>query len=273
MFPRSGGEKVYLEAVYKHPQLLATIVFGTYAVTLGFTAAGCIVFANHILIALNVRGTDFVAQAIAVVVISWVTMVHTFVPRIGIWIMNGLSSMKILLLLFIVLTGITVLCGYFHTVPDPYSSFRQPFASSVGNSGSYATALFKILSSYIGWGNAAYVMSEVRRPVPTLKVAGPLGLGICGVLYILANVAYYAVLETDDVKNCGTTVASAFVRKVYGEHAERVVSACIALSALGNVMSVTFAQSRVNQELAKEGILPFSKFWASSWPAGEHSVT
>lgn len=37
MFPRSGGEKVYLEAVYKRPQFLATVVFSTQAVLLGFT--------------------------------------------------------------------------------------------------------------------------------------------------------------------------------------------------------------------------------------------
>jgi amino acid transporter len=46
----------------------------------------------------------------------------------------------------------------------------------------------------------------------------------------------------------------------------------VATSALGNVMTVTFAQSRVNQELAKEGVLPFSKFWASSWPFGSPSA-
>jgi amino acid transporter len=37
-------------------------------------------------------------------------------------------------------------------------------------------------------------------------------------------------------------------------------------------MAVTFAHSRVNQELAKEGILPFSKFWASTWPMGAPSA-
>jgi hypothetical protein len=37
MIPRSGGEKVYLEAVYRRPKLLATIVFAVYSVFLGFT--------------------------------------------------------------------------------------------------------------------------------------------------------------------------------------------------------------------------------------------
>lgn len=37
-------------------------------------------------------------------------------------------------------------------------------------------------------------------------------------------------------------------------------------------MTVTFAQARVNQELAKEGVIPYPKFWASSWPFGSPSA-
>lgn len=46
MFPRSGGEKVYLEAVYTRPRGLATIFYATQSILLGFTASGCIVFAQ-----------------------------------------------------------------------------------------------------------------------------------------------------------------------------------------------------------------------------------
>lgn len=46
MFPRSGGEKVYLEAVYKKPKYLATVIFASNAILLGFTASGCIVSFN-----------------------------------------------------------------------------------------------------------------------------------------------------------------------------------------------------------------------------------
>lgn len=37
MIPRSGGEKNYLEAVYKKPKLLITIFFAVQAIALGFT--------------------------------------------------------------------------------------------------------------------------------------------------------------------------------------------------------------------------------------------
>lgn len=37
MFPRSGGEKVYMEAVYSQPKLLISVVFAVQIVVLGFT--------------------------------------------------------------------------------------------------------------------------------------------------------------------------------------------------------------------------------------------
>jgi hypothetical protein len=36
MIPRSGGEKVYLEAAYRKPNLLITVVFAVQAIALGF---------------------------------------------------------------------------------------------------------------------------------------------------------------------------------------------------------------------------------------------
>ena len=56
----------------------------------------------------------------------------------------------------------------------------------------YATATFKVLFAYFGWSNANYVLNNVRNPVRTLKIAGPLGLGICAALYLLVNIAYFS---------------------------------------------------------------------------------
>lgn len=43
MYPRSGGEKVYLEAVYRRPKHLATLIFAAYAIFLNFSSASCLV--------------------------------------------------------------------------------------------------------------------------------------------------------------------------------------------------------------------------------------
>ena len=55
--------------------------------------------------------------------------------------------------------------------------------------------MFKVLNAYNGWSNVNYVLNDVKNPVRTLKISGPLGLGICAILYFLANVAFFAYVR------------------------------------------------------------------------------
>ncbi|KAG2105845.1 amino acid transporter [Suillus discolor] len=270
MFPRSGGEKVYLEAVYKKPKYLATAVFAVNSILLGFTASSCIVFASHILVAADQSVDRWNERIIALGVIFFVVLLHGLAPKTGVLIMNLLSIFKIAILIFVVITGWVVLSGK-TSVADPNYNFRNAFAGSSTSSNDYATATFKVLIAYGGWASVNYVMNNVRNPVRTLKIAGPLGLGICAFLYLLANVAYFAAATKTEIDESGVAVASLFFGNVFGPAAERALAIFIALSALGNVVTVTFGAARVNQELAKEGIpLPFgNKFWASNWPTGK----
>lgn len=48
MIPRSGGEKVYLEAAFRQPKLLITVVFAVQAVALGFTGTCACLPSSHI---------------------------------------------------------------------------------------------------------------------------------------------------------------------------------------------------------------------------------
>lgn len=270
MIPRSGGEKVYLEAIYRRPRYLATVIFAMNAILLGFTAAGCIVFAQNILIAAQQPDPQWVVRGIAVGVIVFVTLLHGLTPRLGIFIMNTLSLFKIVILLVIVITGWVVLSGKTH-IQDPHVNFRDVFAGSSHSGNDYATATFKVLFAYSGWSNVNYVLNDVKNPIRTLKIAGPLGLGICAALYLLANVAYFAAATKADIVKSSVTVASLFFKNVFGVKAERALSVLVALSALGNTITTTFAAAKVNQELAKEGVpLPFgNRFWASNWPTGK----
>ncbi|KZT38210.1 amino acid transporter [Sistotremastrum suecicum HHB10207 ss-3] len=261
IWPQSGGEKVYLERIYPRPKYLATVIFASNAILLGFTASGCIV--RH-------EAGRWTERGIALGVIAFVTLIHGLTPRAGVYLMNALSFFKIFILLFVVITGWVVLSGKTH-IADPHANFRHAFAGSSHKPNDYATATFKVLNAYAGWSNVNYVLNEVRNPIRTLKIAGPLGLGICAVLYLLANVAYFAASTKTEILKSGVTVASLFFGNVFGAHAQKALTVFVALSALGNVLTVTFAQSRVNQELAKEGIpLPFgNRFWASNWPTGK----
>ncbi|KAJ5088895.1 hypothetical protein N7456_012511 [Penicillium angulare] len=273
----------------KSPKLLITVVFAIQAVALGFTASGCVVFASYIWVAAGKEASEWEERGVAISVIVFITLLHTFLPNWGVRGMNVLGVYKIILLLFIVVTGWVVLSGRVSSIPDPYASFHNSFEGSATSSNPYAIALFKVLNSFAGWSNAAYVMNEIRDPVRTIKVAAPIGFSIVGVSYILANVAYYAAATPEEVANSGVTVASLFMNKVFGETAERALrprvcavvvitiangnlSAMVAISAFGNVLTITFAQARVNQELAKEGVIPLPKFWASNWPFGSPSA-
>lgn len=99
----------------------------------------------------------------------------------------------------------------------------------------YATATFKVLNAYAGWSNVNYVLNEVRNPVRTLKIAGPLGLGICAVLYLLANVAYFAAATKEQLLKSGVTVASLFFKEVFGTRAQQALTVFVALRCRGHL--------------------------------------
>ncbi|KAK0561209.1 hypothetical protein OC844_003338 [Tilletia horrida] len=271
MMPRSGGEKIFLEAAYRRPKMLATVFFSTQAILLGFTAQGCIIFATNILTAADRTATEWEKRGIAIAVISFVTIIHGLTPNSGIRLMNALSVIKIILLVVVCVTGWVVLGGGTR-IEDPHAAFRNSFAGSSTAPYNYATALFNEyfspLLTLTRWSNAILVLGEVKNPIRTIKIAGPLGLGICVVLYMFANVAYFSVGTVEQLAHSGTTIGSYFFGRVFGHTAQRVFAVFVALSALGNVATVTFAQSRVNQELAKEGAMPYPKLFASNWPTG-----
>ena len=273
MFPRSGGEKVYLEVVYPRPKMLATVLYASYVIVLGFSTGGCIVFASNVLVAAEATVNEWAERGIALGAIFLVFFLHGFTPRLGVWVMNALTVFKIVILVFVVITGWVVLSGDTR-LGNTRSNFSNSFAGSSRSSNDYATAMLKILNSYTGWSNVNYVMNNVKNPVRTLSIAGPLGLGICAVLYMLANIAYFSAATKEEIESGGVTVAALFFGKVFGDNAERALAVFAGLSALGTSFTMAFAQSRVNQELAKEGIpLPFgNKFWASNWPTGKTPV-
>lgn len=258
MIPRSGGEKVYLEAAYRHPKLLATVVFAVQAILLGFTASGCIVFASNVILASGKTATDWEKRGIAIVVISFITLLHTFFPKIGVSGMNALGVLKVVLLLFIVVTGWVSLSDDHPRSKAMLTSSRQSLGerqvtsrilmrasvthllvvrqarictrrhfsrSSIHTQGEPSIVSLSQIKTYRidRWNNAAYVLNEVRNPVRTLKIAGPLGLGTCGVLYMLANVAYFAAETPKEVAASKVTVASHFMGAVFGPAAQKAL--------------------------------------------------
>ena len=208
--------------------------------------------------------------------LSAICLIHTFTPKFGVWISNALGGFKLLILLIIVFTGFAAMAGHVKgPKPDNFSSFNgagsacnlPPYAQETA-AANYAIALLQVLYSFSGWESANYVLSEVRNAPRTLKRSAPTAVITVTVLYVLANIAYLAASSKSEIANSGTTVAAGFFVKVWGSSrfVDSGLPAIIALSSLGNSFAQTFANARVKQEFAKEGILPFSRLWASDWP-------
>jgi amino acid transporter len=68
----------------------------------------------------------------------------------------------------------------------------------------------------------------------------------------------------------GASVAESFFRLTYGALSRddntgaRIFSAFLAISSLGNIIVMTYTAARVKQEIAKEGLLPWPKFFGQN---------
>ncbi|KAL2259540.1 hypothetical protein VTK26DRAFT_6764 [Humicola hyalothermophila] len=270
--PRSGGEKNYLEYIYRHPRYLATCVLASQMILLGFSSGNSLAFGRYLLYAAgNELNDSYRARGIGVACVTFAVVLHSVAPKWGIRLFNVLGVFKVVVLLFIVFSGFAALAGR-KLVPDPHN-FDNAFAiesgEGYGGGGAYAysNALLNIVYSFKGWENANYVLSEIKDPRRTLTIAAPLAIGGVTILYVLANVAYFAAIPKADLATSEVIVAGLFFRNVFGDSAgARALPAFVALSNLGNVLAVSFAHARLNQELGKEGLLPLSRVWGSSKP-------
>ena len=265
--PRNGGEKNYLEFVYKKPRLLATGVYAGYALLLGWAGSNSVVFGEYILLAARVEVNRFNQRGVGLACVTCAFLIHGLALKWGLRLQNLLGGIKIAILLIIIIGGFVALGGHVKLDEKP-DNFTDAFANTSESAYGVVTALYSVIWSYIGYSNANYALAEAKNPVRTLKIAAPLALALVAVLYMLANIAYFAAVPREEILSSGRILAASFFRNVMGESAERALSVFVALSAFGNVLSVIFSQGRIVQELGREGILPWSSFFASNKPFG-----
>ncbi|KAL5333549.1 amino acid/polyamine transporter I [Aspergillus crustosus] len=263
--PRNGGEKNYLEYVYKKPRFLATAMYAAYAVLLGWAASNSVVFGQYILNAAEVEVDRWNQRGIGLACITVAFLIHGFALKWGLRLQNFLGIIKLIVVVFIIVSGWVALGGHLR-IEKPHN-FTNAFEGTSDVTGyGVVNALYNVIWSFIGYSNANYALSETKNPVRTLKIAAPVAIISVGILYMLVNIAYFAAVPKAELLDSGAIVAAVFFRNVFGSAAERAMSVLVALSAFGNVLAVIFSQGRIVQELGREGVLPFSKLWASNKP-------
>lgn len=265
--PRNGGEKNYLEYVFTKPKFLVTAMYASYAFFLGWASGNSIVVGEYLLNAAGKEVTQWNSRAIGIGVITFAFLINGVHVKTGLFLGNFLGLFKIVIVIFISITGWVALGGGikkddFHST----GNFRNAFDGDSPTGFGIVNALYNVIWSYVGYSNVNYALGEVKNPEKVLKVAAPLAFFTLVVIYMFVNIAYFAVVPKEDIASSGRILAASFFRYAFGETAEKASSVFVALSALGNVMSVIFSQGRIIQSLGREGTLPFPKFFATSRP-------
>lgn len=280
LLPYNGGEFIYLQESYTRPKYLVGCIFACLFVIVGNTAPNCLVFAEYIISAFNPDSSDDrLLKFVALVCITFICTLHIFSRKVGIVTNNALALYKVLFLVFVCIAGLAALGGarVGGRNGDPYgkenlnNSFHQ---QSKTTPYSYAKSLLSILYTFRGWENANYVLSEVKmpkgNPTKTFKRGVFFAFALVSLLYLLANVAYFAALTAGEIEDAGAKLASKFFSKVFGNGSftTRGLPVFVAACAFGNLIATTYAHSRVEQEVARQKILPFSTYWARNSPYG-----
>lgn len=263
--PKNGGEKNYLEYVYRKPKFLATGLYTGYVVLLGWASGNSVIFGEFILHAANVEVDRWNQRGIGLACVTTAFIIHGTALKWGLRLQNILGVIKLIIIFIIIIAGFIALGGHLKIDEKP-NNFSNAFEGTTGSAYGVVTALYNVIWSYVGYSNANYALSETKNPRRTLKIAAPLAIGSVAILYMLVNIAYFAGVPKEEILASKRLVAASLFRNVFGSAAERALSVFVALSAFGNVLSVIFSQGRLVQELGREGILPFSRFWASNRP-------
>lgn len=265
--PKNGGEKNYLEYIYTKPKFFVTAMYASYIFFLGWAAGNSIVTGEFLLNAAGKTAGQWNSRAIGVGVITFAFLINGLHIKSGLWLANALGVFKVVIIIFISITGWVALGGGIKTnnFQDP-KNFVDAFNGTTPTGYGIVNALYNVIWSYVGYSNANYALGEIKNPVRVLKIAAPSALFIITILYILVNVAYYAVVPAEEIRSSGRIVVASFFKYAFGDTAEKAASVFVALSTLGNVLSVIFSQGRIIQQLGREGSLPFSRFFATQKP-------
>ena len=116
-------------------------------------------------------------------------------------------------------------------------------------------AMIPILFAYDGWTDSTYVAGEIVNPQRNLPIAILGGTVIVVVVYVLTNLAYFAVLTPREVATY-EAVASETVRRILGEWGGRALAVLVSVSTFGTISASILTGPRVTLAMAADGL-----FW------------
>jgi APA family basic amino acid/polyamine antiporter len=242
--PAAGGLYVYLTTVYGRG---VGFVYGWSAMALIHAGSIATLAAAIGLYAAPILGlTPGQQKLFQLACIAFFVGLNCLGLGVGKWVQNALTLIKVV--------GIAAMTMLLYSRGHTGLLLGQwtPSESAMSWS-SFGVALVAVLWAYDGWHFVSFTAGEVKDPGRTLPRSLLIGTGLTFIIYLVVNVAYYAVLPADVIRGTDR-VAAAAVEQAFGSSAALLISALIAISIVGSMNGIILGAPRVNWAMAHDGL-------------------
>jgi APA family basic amino acid/polyamine antiporter len=206
----------------------------------GSIAAVATVFVHYAATALGLQVADDRPYAVATIV--FLAGINWFGIRAGALTQNLLTVLKLAALATLIAVGLAA-----GGAPPPSAPPAPLNPLALGG------VLLPVLFAYGGWTYANDIAGEIREPQRNIPRALFFGMLLVAACYLLANLAYLAVLGHDGLA-ASTAPAADLMRRVLGEPGARLIAAGIAISTLGFCNISLIGAARVFQAMGADGV-------------------
>jgi basic amino acid/polyamine antiporter, APA family len=289
MMPRVGGQYVYLKEAYSP---LLGFLFGWtlfLVIQTGTIAAVAVAFARFLgALVPAVSGTAWIVppidisrgyavslsvqQLVAILLIVLLSFANTRGVRLGKLIQNSFTWVKTLALAGLIVLGIFVgrnaaaLSANFSDLWTPRDAITvtpdllpvPPVTAAEGGLSLlivFCLALVGPLFSASAWNDVTFAAAEVRDPRRNLPLALAGGVGLVGLLYVLANLAYTLTLPVEAIQSAPEDrVGTLALEAILGGAGASIMAVSIMISTFGCNNGLILAGARVYYAMARDGL-------------------
>lgn len=276
MFPKAGGQYVYLKEAYG--KMVAFLYGWSFFMVIqtGTIAAVGVAFAkftsylfpavseNNML--LQIGSFKFsAAQLLSIISIILLTWFNSRGVKNGKTLQTFLTIIKILSLGGLIVLGLTVgfnqeiwnanwTDAWNHAQWNGDLSSFVPIVGAVIFAG-FASSLVGSIFSSDAWNNVTFIAGEIHHPRKNVGLSLFLGVAIVTVIYILTNLMYLATLSLPEIATAPSDrVAIAAAQKIFGSGGTMVIAVMVMISTFGCNNGLILSGSRVYYSMAKDGL-------------------
>ncbi|KAL1491198.1 hypothetical protein ABEB36_011834 [Hypothenemus hampei] len=246
---RSGGDYAYIYVAFGPLAAFLRLWMALLIIRPTTQAIVAITFAEYAAKPFfpDCRPPENAIRLLAAVCLCVLTAINCLSTRWAMRIQDIFTVAKLFALVVIILTGV------YYIATGHTENFDNAFEGNYDLS-SIALSFYSGLFAFGGWNYLNFVTEELQDPYKNLPRAIWIALPIVTAVYVLANVAYFAVLSGVELES-SYAVALSFGMRMYG-NLTWLVSIFVALSCFGGVNGVLFTSARLFLTGAQENHLP-----------------